>query len=99
VADLFAHPPAEAEWRPVLAGVSRLAFATLPASIRRDYGVSLSPARWAAVKATFAALRRFRPLLPPRYRFIAPYQEWLLRSKGLDPDGVARARRSVGIRL
>lgn len=99
VADLFAHPPREAEWRPVLAGVSRLAFATLPASIREDYGIPMSSARRAAAVATFAAIRRLRPLLPVRYRYIAPYQEWLLRARGMSPDGVARARRSVGIRL
>ena len=32
VLDLFLHPPEEAEWRPILRGVSRLAFATLPAA-------------------------------------------------------------------
>jgi uncharacterized protein (DUF2236 family) len=99
VADLFVHPPAEAEWRPVLAGVSRLAFATLPASVRRAYGVPLPPARRAAAAATFAAIRRLRLLLPPRYRFIAPYQERVRRSKGADADRLERARRSVGIRL
>ena len=31
VAELFYDPPAEAEWRPILKGVSRLAFGTLPA--------------------------------------------------------------------
>ena len=99
VADLFAHPPREAEWRPVLAGVSRLAFATLPASIREGYGIPSSPRRRRSASATLAAIRRLRPLLPARYRYIAPYQEWLQRSKGRRPDGVSRARRSAGIRL
>jgi hypothetical protein len=61
--------------------------------------VSLPARRALGVRAAFAAIRLIRPLLPPRYRYIAPYQEWLLRSKGLEPDRVARARRSVGIRL
>ena len=39
VADLFRDPPREAEWRPVLKGVSRLAFGTLPPELRRLYGI------------------------------------------------------------
>src|SRR5262245_26884117 len=77
VAELFHDPPPDAEWRPVLKGVSRLAFGTLPPEIRRLYGVEVGPARRAAMRATFAATRLARPLLPHRYRFIAPYQEWL----------------------
>jgi uncharacterized protein (DUF2236 family) len=86
VAALFRDPPPEAEWRAVLRGVSRLAFATLPPELRRIYRVDVGPARRQAMRATFAATRLLRPLLPPRYRFIAPYQEWLrgrpLRSPG-----------------
>lgn len=77
VAALFHDPPPEAEWRPVLKGVSRLAFGTLPPELRRLYGVEIGPARRRATRATFAATRLLRPLLPPRYRFIAPYQEWM----------------------
>jgi uncharacterized protein (DUF2236 family) len=76
VADLFFHPPAEAEWRTVLRGVSRLAFGTLPPALREQYGVRLGPAKHAAMRATFAATRMIRPMLPPRVRFIAPYQAW-----------------------
>ncbi|MGH2591590.1 MAG: oxygenase MpaB family protein [Actinomycetota bacterium] len=99
VAALFHDPPREAEWRPVLKGVSRLAFGTLPPTVREMYDVELTPARRWAMRATFAAARAFRPLLPPRYRYIAPYQEWLQRRRGLDPDTVARVRRRAGIRL
>ena len=77
VAALFHDPPPEAEWRPVLKGVSRLAFGTLPPEIRRVYGVDVGPVRREAMRTTFAATRVVRPLLPHRYRFIAPYQEWL----------------------
>jgi uncharacterized protein (DUF2236 family) len=100
VYQLFLDPPPEAEWRPVLAGVSRLAFGTLSPLLREMYGVPMGPAKAAAMHATFAAIRAGRPLLPPKYRFIAPYQAWLRRQRGEDvrPD-VERARRSVGIRL
>jgi uncharacterized protein (DUF2236 family) len=80
VAELFAHPPAEAEWRPVLRGVSRLAFGTLPRPIRDLYGVRIGPIRAAAMRATFVAARAGRPLLPARFRFIAPYAEWRRRA-------------------
>jgi len=98
VAALFRDPPREAEWRPVLAGVSRLAFGTLSPELRSIYGVELTPARRAAMHAAFAATRWFRPLLPDRFRFIAPYQEWLLRRAGKPvPERVTRARRSIGL--
>ena len=100
VADLFHDPPREAEWRPILKGVSRLAFGTLPPRVRDLYGVELTSARRAAMRTTFAALRAFGPLLPPRYRYIAPYQEWRARERGRAESGtVAAARRAVGIRL
>ena len=95
VASLFHDPPREAEWRPVLRGVSRLAFGTLPPELRRLYGVELGPGRRTAMRAALAATRVLRPLLPPRFRFIAPYQEW--RSGG---SGHARdARRPAGVRV
>ena len=100
VAELFREPPKEAEWRPVLKGVSRLAFGTLPPALCEAYGFPLGPGREAAMRATFAATRLLRPALPSRYRYIAPYQDWLLRQKGktlpVDLEGV---RRSAGIRL
>jgi uncharacterized protein (DUF2236 family) len=100
VADLFFDPPEDAEWRPVLRGVSRLAFGTLSPGLRQQYGVKLGPAKQAAMRAALAATRAIRPLLPAKIRFIAPYQEWRLRQKGVEPDGeVARARRRAGIRL
>jgi uncharacterized protein (DUF2236 family) len=80
VASLFRDPPKEAEWRPVLGVVARLAFGSLPSPYRALYGVDLTPRRRVSMRATFAALRGARSLLPPRYRFIAPYQErWLVQ--------------------
>lgn len=102
VAGLFLDPPPEAEWRPVLKGVSRLAFGTLPASLRDGYGFSVTPARRRAMKGSFAAIRALHRALPPRYRFIAPYNDWRLRAKGRPvPEGgsTESARRAVGIRL
>ncbi len=99
VARLFADPPPEAEWRPVLGLVSKLAFATLPASVREQYGFEMTAARRAAMRSTFAALRATRPLLPARYRYIAPYQDWLATRTGRVGGLTERARRQAGIRL
>ncbi len=100
VYDLFLDPPPEAEWRPVLRGVSRLAFGTLPPLVREMYGVSMSPAKAAAMRATFATIRAGRPLLPPRFRFLAPYDEWRRRQKGIEVrSDVEAVKRRVGIRL
>jgi uncharacterized protein (DUF2236 family) len=99
VADLFRDPPKDAEWRPVLRGVSRLAFGTLPPVLRDMFEIEQGPGRRAAMRATFAATKRLRPLLPPRYRYIAPYTEWRMKQKGVEPTGeVTEARRRAGIR-
>jgi len=100
VADLFFHPPAEAEWRLVLRGVSRLAFGTLPRGLREQYGVRTGPVKQAAMRATFAATRAAQPLLPPRFRFIAPYQKWHGRRNGRDArNDVARSRKRAELRV
>ena len=100
VAALFRDPPREAEWRPVLRGVSRLAFGTLPEPVRDLYGIELTPAHRAAMRATFPAIRAMRPLLPPKLRYIAPYQEWLIRRRGRATTGeLEGVRRAAGIRL
>ncbi|HXF72144.1 MAG TPA: oxygenase MpaB family protein [Actinomycetota bacterium] len=74
VAELFRDPPREAEWRPVLPAVSWWAFGTLPPPLREAYGVRWSRAKEAALRSSLRALRWVRPALPPRFRFIAPYQ-------------------------
>ena len=100
VLDLFFDPPEEAEWRPVLRGVSRLAYGTLPDGIREMYGMPFGPLKRGAMRASFPAIRAARPLLPPKYRFIAPYTEFLMRQQGIDPGvDLAEARKRVGIRL
>jgi uncharacterized protein (DUF2236 family) len=99
VARLFEAPPREAEWRPVLGVVSKLAFATLPGPVREQYGFDVTPIRRAATRATFASLRAIRPVLPSRYRYIAPYQDWLARRRGREGGSTERARRRAGVRL
>jgi uncharacterized protein (DUF2236 family) len=94
VADLFVDPPEEAQWRPVLKGVSRLAFDTLPPDVRDLYGVRFGSAERVAMRATLVATRALRPLLPPKYRYIAPYQEWLRARSGRRPD-VASSKAST----
>ena len=94
VAALFHDPPSRSR---VAAGAERGvearvrdAAAGAPTPVRIDVGTG----RRVAMRATFAATRVLRPLLPTRYRFIAPYQEWRTGSSG----PVRAARRSAGIR-
>jgi uncharacterized protein (DUF2236 family) len=89
VAALFRDPPPEAEWRPVLKVVSSLAFQTLPPPLREMYGVQSGSARRLVTRATFAAARALRPMLPPRYRFISPYQEWKSEGRAHVPPHMA----------
>jgi uncharacterized protein (DUF2236 family) len=77
VAGLFLDPPADAEWRPILPQVARLAFGTLPPVLREMYGVRWSAAKEAALRATFAAIRLGHGLIPMRFRFIEPYTAWV----------------------
>lgn len=70
VAGLFKNPPPEAEWRPVLKGVSRWAFGTLPPRVRALYGVPWSSAKEAGLRASLAAAKVVRPAIPAVYRQI-----------------------------
>ena len=100
VLDLFLDPPEEAQWRPLLRGVSRLAFGTLSDRLREMYGLPFGPVKHAGMRATFPLIRAVRPLLPARYRFIAPYAEFLMRQRGLEPHvDASDVRKRVGIRL
>ncbi len=99
VLDLFLDPPEDAEWRAILRGVSRLAYGTLPPRIRDMYGLPFGPVKQAEMAATFPLIRAVRPLLPPKLRYIAPYQDHRLRERGIEPRDVDEARRRVGIRF
>jgi uncharacterized protein (DUF2236 family) len=96
VARLFLDPPRDAQWRPVLALVARLAFGTLPEEVREGYGFRWGPAKAAGVRAAFAALRLARPLLPPSLRYLEPYRRW---HRPAPPGASDELRRSLGIRL
>ncbi len=98
VAGLFLQPPPEAEWRPVLRTVARLAFGTLPPELRSGYHLAERPGERTARWATFAVLRAFRPLLPARFRYIAPYQRWRRGLPRVEERGAADLGRSLGIR-
>lgn len=97
VAGLFLDPPADAQWRPVLRMVASLAFGTLPAEIRAGYQLPHRTGERAIRRATFAVMRAGRPLLPARFRYIAPYQSWRQRRR-LDDPGERELARSLGIR-
>jgi uncharacterized protein (DUF2236 family) len=98
VAGLFLDPPREAQWRPVLRLVARVAFGTLPPEIREGYGLSRRTGDGAATWATLAGLRVVRPILPPKLRFIEPYQRWRRGQRPLDGLGeVGPRRRSLRI--
>jgi uncharacterized protein (DUF2236 family) len=71
VADLVRHPPAQVPRRWLWRLVSFLAFHTLPPDLRRLYGVSYSARHELATRAIGWTMRRDRPLMPPRWRFIA----------------------------
>lgn len=68
VARLFHEVPREAEWKPVLKAVAFWGLGSLPPKLREAYGVRWSPARERALRASFHALRVFRPAIPRRYR-------------------------------
>ena len=97
VAALFRDPPREAEWRPVLAGVSRLAFGTLSPELGRSTG-------WSSPRSPGGDARGLRrdemvPAAAPRplpvHRAVPG---WLLRRAGKPvPERVTRARRSIGL--
>ena len=80
VADLFRHPPPEAEWRPVLRAVAWWAFGSLPSPLREAYGVRWRPGVERRMRASLAALRLVRPVIPRRLRWIEPAQRAAHRS-------------------
>lgn len=97
VARLFFDPPRDAQWRPVLRAIAHLGFGMLPPELRRGYGFSFGASKRAAMRGSFGAMRLLRPLLPARYRFIAPYQQWRRRGRGRG-EADDPLPRSLGIR-
>jgi uncharacterized protein (DUF2236 family) len=99
VAGLFFDPPPGAQWRPILRLVARLAVATLPVEVREGFGIPMGAGARSGARVAFAAIRALRPLLPPRFRYIAPYQRWKEHGSADPSDDLVRFRRSLGIRL
>jgi len=72
VADLVRLPPAQVPRRWLWRLVSFLAFHSLPPDLRRFYGVRHGARHELATRAIGWTMRHDRPLMPPRWRFIAP---------------------------
>ena len=92
VARLFMDPPHDAEWRPILPQVARLAFGTLSPHVREMYGVRWNGAKESALRSTFALMRAARPLLPVKYKYIEPYNDWVLQGRRTPTLRSARPR-------
>jgi uncharacterized protein (DUF2236 family) len=72
VADLVRHPPRQVPRRWLWRLVGFLAFHTLPPALRELYGVSHGAPHELATRAIGWTMRHDRPIMPPRWRFIAP---------------------------
>ena len=101
VLDLFLEPPREAEWRPVLRGVSRLAFGTLPPRLQEAYGVPFGPRE--ANGRCAPRSRRSARCAPAAARSTGSSRRTTSGAfdcTGADPGGgLEQARKRVGIRL
>jgi uncharacterized protein (DUF2236 family) len=75
VADLIRHPPRDVPWRPVLRAVSWWAFATLPETLRAQYGVRWTGLRQLNLAGSLRTLKLIRPLLPSGVREIFPARQ------------------------
>jgi len=103
VADLVRHPPSQVPRRRLWRLVSFLAFHTLPPPLRELYGVRHGLRHELATRAIGWTMRRDRPIMPPRWRFIAPALVAGARLRGepaarvtdvgLFPPGGTRLRR------
>jgi uncharacterized protein (DUF2236 family) len=72
VAAVIREPPDGVPRRRLWRLVSFLAFHTLPPAVRDLYGVRHGPVHEAMLRALTWTQRHDRPLMPPRWRFIAP---------------------------
>lgn len=72
VAGIIRRGPVPPAIKPVWLFIRFAAFGTLDEPLRRLYGVKWSPWRQGWLDFNLAALSRVRPILPRRYRLIAP---------------------------
>ncbi|NIU18266.1 MAG: DUF2236 domain-containing protein [Actinobacteria bacterium] len=82
VADLIRGGPVPWHLKPIWAFIAFAAVGTLPEPVRRLYGFRFGPVRRALLRANFWVLKRLRPLLPKRLRWILPAQVAERRANG-----------------
>lgn len=74
LAHLVRGGPVPWHLKPIWRFVSFAAVGTLPPEIRRLYGYRWGPWRQKALDLSFAVLKRVRPWLPARFRYVLPAQ-------------------------
>lgn len=101
VAALVRDPPDQVPRRWLWRLISFLAFHTLPPALRELYGVRHTLRHELALRAVCWTMRHDRPLLPPRWRFIAPALAAGARLRGelVEVPGSGLFLRGVGWRL
>ena len=101
VAALVRDPPDEVPRRWLWRLISFLAFHTLPPALRELYGVRHTLRHELALRAVCWTMRHDRPLLPPRWRFIAPALAAGARLRGepVELPGSGLFLRGVGWRV
>ena len=90
VAELVRNPPDQVPRRWLWRVVSFLAFATLPPAVQELYGTHHGTLDELGRRALCAGMRLDRPVMPPRWRFIAPAILAGARLRG-EPARVAEA--------
>jgi uncharacterized protein (DUF2236 family) len=84
VADLIRGGPVPWHLKPIWAFISFAAVGTLPERVRSLYGFRFGPIRRRVLRANFWILKRLRPFLPKRLRWILPAQIAERRANGED---------------
>lgn len=82
VADLIRGGPVPWHLKPIWAFISFAAIGTLPDEVRRLYGFRFGPIRRTVLRANLWVLKRVRPFLPKRFRWILPAQIAERRANG-----------------
>src|SRR6266536_2531451 len=101
VASLVRDPPEQVPRRWLWRLISFLAFHTLPPELRELYQVRHSARHELALRAVCWTMRHDRPLMPPRWRFIAPalLAGARLRGEPAQVSGAGLFLRGVGWHL
>ena len=101
VAELVRDPPEQVPRRWLWRLISFLAFHTLPPALRELYGVRHDLRHELALRMVCWVMRHDRPLMPPRWRFIAPalLAGERLRGEPAQVSGIGLFLRGAGWRL